>query len=77
MVWGDDPELAPMEHLHSMQGIPPDAQLMGLDRNTQEGALVALAGSLSSRKRTHRVVAWLMLVAFVAPLLSASMHQLF
>lgn len=66
-----DDEPPPLAAIHSMQGIPEDARRMGLDRHTQEGALVAMAGSLDSSKLSHRVVAWLMLVAMVLPLLLA------
>jgi hypothetical protein len=55
----------------SVQGIPDDARRLGLDRYTEEGALVAMAGSLTSSKPAHRLVAWIALIAFVAPLLLA------
>ncbi|MDX6309582.1 MAG: hypothetical protein QOI06_2628 [Nocardioidaceae bacterium] len=59
----DEDQLA--AYLHSLPGVPMDAQSMGLDRNVPEGAWLAFAGSLSSRKASHRVVAWLILVAVV------------
>lgn len=40
---------------------------MGLDRNTEEGALVAMAGSLNRNKTSHQVVAWIAVVALAAP----------
>lgn len=67
----DDEEPPPLTHSQSMQGIPDDARRMGLDRHTQEGALVAMAGSLDASKVSHRIVAWLMLAAMVLPLLLA------
>ncbi len=67
----DDEEPPPLVAMHAMHGIPDDAQRMGLDRHTQEGALVAMAGSLNSNKLSHRVVAWLMLAAMMLPLLLA------
>lgn len=67
----EDVEFPPTGHLHAMQHVPSDAQLMGLDRNTEEGALVALAGSLSPAKPSHRLVAWMVLFSFVAPVLLA------
>lgn len=67
----DDEEPPPLVAMHTMQGIPDDAQRMGLDRHTQEGALVAMAGSLDSSKLSHRMVAWVMLAAMVLPLLLA------
>lgn len=54
---------APGEHL------PTDAQRMGLSRNVPDGALLELAGSLDSSKLSHRVVAWVLLVAFALPVL--------
>jgi len=56
---------------------PADAELMGLDRNTDEGALVAMAGSLSPTKLSHRLVAWLLLLAFVVPHLLALLQEIF
>lgn len=50
-------------------GIPADARRMGLDRNTEEGALIALAGSLDPGKLSHKIVAWVLLLAFAIPLL--------
>lgn len=73
----EDEELRPVTRLHSMQGIPDDAQAMGLDRNVTEGAWLAFAGSLSARKPSHRLVAWLMLAAIVLPLLLSLRYQLF
>ncbi len=51
------------------QGIPPDARRMGFGRNTEQGALLALTGSLDPDKRGHKVVAWLLLVAVAGPAL--------
>jgi hypothetical protein len=62
----DDP-LEP-QLTHSVgHGIPADARRMGFDRNTEQGALLALAGSLDPAKRGHKVVAWLLLVAVGVP----------
>jgi len=44
----------------------PDQQL-GLTRSTEEGALLEFAASLDSRKRSHVVIAWVLLVAFALP----------
>ncbi len=52
----------------AVQGVPVDAQRMGLDRNTVEGSMLAMAGTLNGARWTHRVVAWLLLVVFVSPL---------
>jgi hypothetical protein len=64
-------------HTHSQHGVPDDARTMGLDRNTEEGALVAMAGSLSPAKLSHRVVAWAVLAALLGPLLFGVLHSLF
>ncbi|HEX6247792.1 MAG TPA: hypothetical protein VFZ64_07990 [Nocardioidaceae bacterium] len=61
-------ELITPEDFLGPNGLPADARRMGFDRNTEEGALVALAGSLDPAKRTHRIVAWVLLVAFALPL---------
>lgn len=58
------------------RGLSPDAQRLGLDRNTEEGALVAFAGSLNRANRKHRFVAWVLLVAFATPAALAILHLL-
>ena len=65
------------QHTHAQHGVPDDARAMGLDRNTEEGAMVAMAGSLSSAKLSHRVVAWAVLVSLIGPLLFGLLHQFF
>lgn len=67
--WDDEPvELITPEDFLGTDGIPVDARLMGFDRNTEEGALIALAGSLDPAKLSHKVVAWVLLVVFAIPL---------
>lgn len=51
------------------QHIPSDARRMGLSSSVPDGALLELAGALDSTKRSHRAVAWVLLVAFVLPVL--------
>lgn len=67
---GDDEplELVVPEDFLGSDGIPVDARMLGFDRNTEEGALIALAGSLDPAKLSHRLVAWVLLVAFAVPL---------
>lgn len=73
--WDDEPvELIRPEDFLGASGIPLDARRMGLDRNTEEGALVALAGSLNPAKLSHRIVAWVLLVAFAIPLMLGLTH---
>ena len=51
---------------------PHDAQRMGIDRWSDDAGMIAIASSLDSRKLSHKIVAWVMLVAvtswFVAQL---------
>jgi len=42
---------------------------MGLDRNTQEGAMIAMAGSLDPAKISHRIIAWVLILVFAGPIL--------
>lgn len=49
--------------------MPEDAQRMGLNRNTVEGAWLEFASLLDRRRTSHVVVAWLALAVFVMPLL--------
>lgn len=72
--WAEDPAAAIAFTQHP--AVPADAELMGLDRNTEEGALVAMAGSLSSGKLSHRIIAWLLLLAFVLPHLLALLQEI-
>jgi len=72
-----DDEHPPLVHTHTQHGIPRDAQLMGFDRNTEEGALIAMMGSLSSARPSHKVVAWVLLAAFSLPLLLTVWNEIF
>jgi hypothetical protein len=65
----DDLEREPVLHFHHIEALPEDAVRMGLDRNTQEGAMIGMAGSLSAAKASHRIVAWLILLSLTVPLL--------
>ncbi len=70
-------ERPPLVHTGSQVGIPRDAQLMGFDRYTEEGALIAMADSLSSAKPSHKIVAWILVVAFALPLLLTVWYLIF
>ncbi|HET7689018.1 MAG TPA: hypothetical protein VFK41_01455 [Nocardioidaceae bacterium] len=65
---GDDEDF--VRHLQSL-GVPgaPPARRTGFDRNTEEGALLHFSGSLQRTNLRHRVVAWVLLVAFGLPVL--------
>ena len=77
MHWspGDD-DVEPVLQFHHIEALPDDAQRLGLDRHTQEGALIAMAGSLTSAKLSHRIVAWLIIIALTVPLLMTISHLL-
>lgn len=65
-------------HLDSL-GVPHhfgsrDARRLGLDRNTEEGALLAFSSSLRPDKPVHRAVAWVLLAAFCLPVAFAVLH---
>ena len=71
-------EEAFLRHLDTL-GVPHpygsrDAQRLGLDRNTEEGALVAFSGALRGDKPVHRLVAWVLLAAFGIPVAIALLH---
>lgn len=68
--------ISPEDFVTIHRGIPPDARRMGLDRNSEEGAMVALAGSLDPTKLSHKVVAWLLLSAFLLPSVAAALRYL-
>jgi hypothetical protein len=73
-----DDEAAFVRHLDSL-GVPHpygshDARRLGLDRNTEEGALLAFSSALRPSNPTHRVVAWVLLAAFGLPALLALLH---
>jgi hypothetical protein len=48
---------------------PLDAQRMGIDRWSDDAGMIAVAASLNPAKLSHRIVAWVMLVAVAAWLL--------
>lgn len=73
----DGREFTPTGHTSAMQGVPEDAQLMGLDRNTEEGALVAMAGLLDRKNTSHQVVAWVAVVALAAPVVLSALLLVF
>ena len=73
-----DDEDAFVRHLDAL-GVPhalrsADARRLGLDRNTEEGALLAFSSALRPDKRVHRAVAWVLLLAFGVPVVLALLH---
>ena len=73
--WDDEPP--PLTYAHRSESIPPDARAMGFDRNTEEGALISMAGSLNPAKPSHRLVAWVLLAAFSLPIVYTLFNELF
>jgi hypothetical protein len=51
------------------RGLPGDARRMGLSPNVPDGAMLQFAGALDSSKVGHRIVAWVLLAAFLFPVL--------
>jgi hypothetical protein len=73
-------EAAFLRHLDSL-GVPHPyaartAGPLGLDRNTQEGALLAFSSALRPDKPVHRAVAAVLLVAFGLPVVLAVLRFL-
>jgi hypothetical protein len=67
----DDPdsagtELIEPEDLLPRNPFPVDAQRMGIDRWSDDAGMIAIASSLDSSKRSHKVVAWVMLLALTS-----------
>ena len=75
----DDPHAGPItpEDLLGRRPLPPDARRLGFDRNTEEGAMIALAASLNPAKTSHRVIAWVLLVCFAVPTLLSVVLEIF
>lgn len=60
------PELIEPEDFLPHSPFPRDARRLGIDRWSDDAGMIAVAASLNSAKRSHRVVAWLMLVAITS-----------
>ena len=56
-------ELIEPEDLLPHNPFPPDAQRMGVDRWSDDAGMIAIAASLDPAKVSHKVFAWLMLLA--------------
>ena len=63
-----DLELVRPEDFLAANPFPLDAQRMGIDRWSDEAGMIAIAASLNPAKVSHKIVAWLMLLAVVVPL---------
>jgi hypothetical protein len=79
-MWEDDDfdgEFISPEDFLASDPVPVDARRMGLDRNTQEGALIAMAGALNPEKLSHRIIAWVLIFVFAGPVLLSVAEQIF
>lgn len=59
---------------HTRLRMPDDQRSMGLDARTEEGALVEFASSLDASCPAHRMVAWVLLLAFGIPAMMSLLH---
>ncbi|CAN5616537.1 hypothetical protein BH10ACT10_BH10ACT10_22470 [soil metagenome] len=69
-------ELIAPEDFLARNPFPVDAQRMGIDRWSDNAGMIAVASSLDSRKLSHRIVAWVMLVAITAWVVAQAWWQL-
>lgn len=62
--------------VHGFAQMPADARRVGLDTTTSEGQMVYLASAFSSKKRSHKIIVWCVLVLLVGlPILLAIMNS--
>lgn len=73
----EDDSVESVPHLSYQQPLPSDAARMGLDRNTEEGAIIAMAGNLNPTKPSHRMIAWIMLAAITVPVVYTIIVEIF
>lgn len=66
---GNELELIRPEDLLARSAFPPDAQRMGIDRWSDDAGMIAIASSLDPGKLSHKILAWVMLVALTCWLL--------
>ena len=59
-------ELIEPEDFLARNPFPPDAQRLGIDRWSDDAGMIAIASSLDSRKLSHKIVAWVMLLAVMS-----------
>jgi hypothetical protein len=78
MQESDEPayELIRPEDFLARDRTPWDARRMGVDRWTgDDGALILLAASLDPTKTSHKVVAWIMLIAITMPVVATLWYE--
>ena len=62
-----DMELIRPEDFLPANPFPPDAQRMGIDRWSDDAGMIAIAASLNPAKLSHKIFAWVMLLAVLVP----------
>jgi len=65
----DEPELIEPDDFLAANPFPADARMMGFDRWSDEGALIAVAANLDPGKWVHKAIAWVWLLALMTPVL--------
>jgi hypothetical protein len=73
---GTDYELIEPEDFLAPNPFPVDAQRMGIDRWSDDAGMIAIAASLDSRKLSHKIVAWVMLLALTSWVLAQLWFEL-
>ncbi|HET9829593.1 MAG TPA: hypothetical protein VFQ11_13935 [Nocardioidaceae bacterium] len=73
---GNDLELIRPEDFLARNPFPLDAQRMGIDRWSDDAGMIAIAASLDPRKLSHKIVAWVMLIAVVSWLAASLWFEL-
>jgi len=64
---GTEVELISPEDFLPANPFPVDARQMGIDRWSDDAGMLAVAASLNPAKPSHRIFAWLMLLAVTVP----------
>jgi hypothetical protein len=72
----DGVELVEPEDFLPRNPFPDDAQRMGIDRWSDDAAMIAVASSLNPAKLSHKIVAWVMLLAVTSWLLAQLWFEL-
>ena len=62
-----DVELIRPEDFLAANPFPPEAQRMGIDRWSDDAGMIAIAASLNPAKLSHKIFAWVMLLAVLVP----------
>ncbi len=69
-------ELIEPEDFLARNPFPHDAQRMGIDRWSDDAGMIAIAASLDPAKRSHKIVAWVMLLAVTSWVLAQLWFEL-